>query len=146
MYSFKSLVLVVFSMFFARISFDIFSFWFDIRFSWFTGLVSVRPYLYICKSPFGHFTFFYVRSHLLSHFRSTIGRIGLNRRVRDGNGCLPDTHRHGQKILIASQSNPDFPRCSSLSLFTDSLGKSFFQFLISMSNNYDNLTAVQLLT
>ncbi len=40
--------------------------------------------------------FFKVRSHLLSHFRSTIGRIGLNRRVRDGNGCLPDTHRHEQ--------------------------------------------------
>ena len=46
-----------FSMFFARISFDIFSFWFDIRFSWFTNLASIRPYLYICKSPFGHFTF-----------------------------------------------------------------------------------------
>ena len=24
---------------------------------------------------------------------STIGRLGLNRRVRDGNGCVPHTHR-----------------------------------------------------
>ena len=26
--------------------------------------------------------------------RSTFGRPGLNRRVRDGNGCDPGTHRH----------------------------------------------------
>ena len=25
---------------------------------------------------------------------STIGRLGLNRRVRDGNGCVPQPHRH----------------------------------------------------
>ena len=25
---------------------------------------------------------------------STIGRLGLNRRVRDGNGCFPQAHRH----------------------------------------------------
>ena len=25
---------------------------------------------------------------------STIGRSGLNRRVRDGNGCVPEAHRH----------------------------------------------------
>ena len=25
---------------------------------------------------------------------STIGRLGLNHRVRDGNGCCPQTHRH----------------------------------------------------
>ena len=29
---------------------------------------------------------------------STIGRPGLNRRVRDGNGCFPRTHRH-RKLL-----------------------------------------------
>ena len=29
---------------------------------------------------------------------STIGRSGLNHRVRDGNGCYPWTHRH-QKVL-----------------------------------------------
>src|SRR5699024_7420966 len=29
---------------------------------------------------------------------STIGRPGLNHRVRDGNGCCPRAHRH-QKIL-----------------------------------------------
>ena len=25
---------------------------------------------------------------------STIGRLGLNHRVRDGNGCVPQAHRH----------------------------------------------------
>ena len=30
--------------------------------------------------------------------RSTIGRFGLNHRVRDGNGCYPKAHRH-QKFL-----------------------------------------------
>ena len=30
---------------------------------------------------------------------STIGRLGLNHRVRDGNGCCPQAHRH-QKILV----------------------------------------------
>ena len=29
---------------------------------------------------------------------STIGRLRLNRRVRDGNGCFPQAHRH-QKPL-----------------------------------------------
>ena len=32
---------------------------------------------------------------------STIGRLGLNRRVRDGNGCLPEAHRH-QNLSDAS--------------------------------------------
>ena len=30
---------------------------------------------------------------------STIGRLGLNHRVRDGNGCFPQAHRH-QKYVI----------------------------------------------
>ena len=32
---------------------------------------------------------------------STIGRLGLNHRVRDGNGCYPQAHRH-QKFLLPS--------------------------------------------
>ena len=32
---------------------------------------------------------------------STIGRLGLNRRVRDGYGCFPQTHRH-QKFFSYS--------------------------------------------
>ena len=31
---------------------------------------------------------------------STIGRLGLNRRVRDGNGCVPQPHRHQKFIYI----------------------------------------------
>ena len=34
---------------------------------------------------------------------STIGRKGLNHRVRDGNGCYPFTHRH-QKALCHKHS------------------------------------------
>ena len=34
---------------------------------------------------------------------STIGRAGLNRRVRYGNGCVPGTHRHA-KYLIGSSA------------------------------------------
>ena len=30
---------------------------------------------------------------------STIGRLGLNHRVRDGNGCVPQAHRH-QKFFV----------------------------------------------
>ena len=33
---------------------------------------------------------------------STIGRLGLNRRVRDGNGCFPQTHRH-RNLLTTQQ-------------------------------------------
>ena len=37
---------------------------------------------------------------------STIGRLGLNRRVRDGNGCFPQPHRHQKCFsLIAKQQN-----------------------------------------
>ena len=34
---------------------------------------------------------------------STIGRLGLNRRVRDGNGCFPQAHRH-QKSRVLNNS------------------------------------------
>ena len=34
---------------------------------------------------------------------STIGRLRLNRRVRDGNGCFPQAHRH-QKIRVTKVS------------------------------------------
>ena len=33
---------------------------------------------------------------------STIGRLRLNRRVRDGNGCFPQAHRHRKYLLSAS--------------------------------------------
>ena len=39
---------------------------------------------------------------------STIGRLGLNRRVRDGNGCVPQTHRH-QKFRVTQVSARIFP-------------------------------------
>ena len=30
---------------------------------------------------------------------STIGRLRLNRRVRDGNGCFPQAHRHQKYVM-----------------------------------------------
>ena len=36
---------------------------------------------------------------------STIGRLGLNRRVRDGNGCVPQPHRHQKLYLILPLDN-----------------------------------------
>ena len=36
---------------------------------------------------------------------STIGRPGLNRRVRDGNGCSPRTYRH-RKVRVTKVSAP----------------------------------------
>ena len=30
---------------------------------------------------------------------STIGRLGLNHRVRDGYGCFPRAHRHQQQVI-----------------------------------------------
>ena len=35
---------------------------------------------------------------------STIGRSGLNRRVRDGNGCVPSAHRHRNLFALDSSS------------------------------------------
>ena len=34
---------------------------------------------------------------------STIGRLGLNRRVRDGNGCVPQPHRHQNSLEPLSE-------------------------------------------
>ena len=34
--------------------------------------------------------------------QSTIGRLGLNHRVRDGNGCDPQAHRHRKDSVIGS--------------------------------------------
>ena len=39
---------------------------------------------------------------------STIGRLGLNHRVRDGNGCVPQAHRH-QKFLSIDNSTVKQP-------------------------------------
>ena len=33
---------------------------------------------------------------------SIVGRSGLNRRVRDGNGCVPWTHRHRKKLYLVT--------------------------------------------
>ena len=36
--------------------------------------------------------------------RSIIGRISLNHRVRDENGCVPYTHRHQKYLIMFKQS------------------------------------------
>ena len=54
----------------------------------------VKPVLYLSGLPV--FLFLIWRPPALPHRLqcSTIGRLGLNRRVRDGNGCVPQAHRH----------------------------------------------------
>ena len=37
---------------------------------------------------------------------STIGRLGLNHRVRDGNGCDPQAHRHRKSYRVFIFMNP----------------------------------------
>ena len=40
---------------------------------------------------------------------STIGRSGLNRRVRDGNGCVPGPHRHQIYFVTVSYTHLTLP-------------------------------------
>ena len=40
---------------------------------------------------------------------STIGRLRLNRRVRDGYGCFPQPHRHQMFFLLNSPAGPCKP-------------------------------------
>ena len=35
---------------------------------------------------------------------SIVGRVSLNHRVRDGNGCCPDAHRHRNILLTFARS------------------------------------------
>ena len=45
---------------------------------------------------------------------STIGRTGLNHRVRDGNGCDPRAHRHRRLILLSRPGLFRAPRSHNL--------------------------------
>ena len=58
--------------------------------------LTVLSLLYICKRLSPYYLFQILRPPALPRRlqRSTIGRTGLNRRVRYGNGCVPGTHRH----------------------------------------------------
>ena len=48
---------------------------------------------------------------------STIGRLGLNRRVRDGNGCVPQPHRHQKHFDSFSLDNSTVQHMSLLYFF-----------------------------
>ena len=63
------------------------------------------PYLY--DKSFRFFSFLIRQPPTLPHRHqcSTIGRLGLNHRVRDGNGCYPQAHRH-RKILVSYACAP----------------------------------------
>ena len=45
---------------------------------------------------------------------STIGRSGLNRRVRDGNGCVPWAHRHRKICVTKVSAQTDLESCWKL--------------------------------
>ena len=46
--------------------------------------------------------------------QSTIGRPGLNHRVRNGNGCVPWTHRHQKFLSLLMTQQYNNPYSSSL--------------------------------
>ena len=54
------------------------------------------PCLYLYHKSFRFFSLGIRQPPTLPHRHqcSTIGRLGLNHRVRDGNGCFPQAHRH----------------------------------------------------
>ena len=62
---------------------------------------------------------------------STIGRLGLNLRVRDGNGCDPQAHRHRKfwnlflfRPLIAPPKPPAFSVAASLLMLPEACIRS----------------------
>ena len=61
----------------------------------------------ISSSAPGCLTFFKLRHPPALPYRyqhSTIGRTGLNRRVRDGNGCAPCAYRHRRNSPLQSKT------------------------------------------
>ena len=84
--------------------------------------IVVRPclYLFLTSAAVLPLFFFFLnwRPPTLPHRLqcSTIGRSGLNHRVRDGNGCCPWTHRH-QKAWVLGEvfSSLRTKLCSSAS-------------------------------
>ena len=60
--------------------------------------------LYICKTSFDVITFLMLQPPILPCRlqQSTFGRIGLNRRVRYGNGCFSVTYRHSKSSHLTS--------------------------------------------
>ena len=80
-------------------------------------MLSQLSYIPSCRLLHGmSFLFLIRRPPALPHRLqcSTIGRPGLNRRVRDGNGCFPWTHRH-RKFRVIIVNAPSF-RTSSPAL------------------------------
>ena len=75
--------------------------------------------IFYMQKPFGFIFFLFWQPPALPHRLqcSTIGRLSLNRRVRDGNGCFPQAHRHQNLFLncfcLAPPSRPftDLPVC-----------------------------------
>ena len=81
--------------------------------------------IYICKRLSPCYLFQILRPPALPRRlqRSTIGRTGLNRRVRYGNGCVPGTHHHS-KYLISfglSASGLKWTRTTDLTLIRRAL-------------------------
>ncbi len=78
-----------------------------------------------CGVNHSHTFLFGIRQPPILPYRyqySTFGRPGLNRRVRDGYGCFPRTHRHRKIVLlyvradVRSLTATDFVACYSVTL------------------------------
>ena len=83
------------------------------------------------------------------HQHSTIGRLGLNHRVRDGNGCVPQAHRH-QKwdvIIIQLRSCRVFHYLESALLLLDRVKPSYaYSHLLCLADKSASFVAVRLRT
>ena len=97
-----------------------------------TDLISHRINQNFFDSSNHWLTQYNLYNEMLSHFRSfliwqpptfpcrlqhsIIGRLSLNRRVRDENGCYPKTHRHQKSLLVTFVTSATL---SSVHLFLD---------------------------
>ena len=91
---------------------------------------------------------------------SIVGRISLNLRVRDGNGCDPDAHRHRKYVIVLcarfsytllrlpilqnSRTSSSRSACSSYTAFAKSISSSkLASLLFPLSVQSSRLTAEQ---
>ena len=64
---------------------------------------------------------------------STIGRLRLNRRVRDGNGCFPQAHRY-QKCLFSYHTFVPVLTLSQIRYASSRWSQSFIYIFLCMSS------------
>ena len=83
---------------------------------WFCMKFSRYTFLALSASPYKKFFLYRITDNSLKKIRqppifpgrlqpSIVGRISLNLRVRDWNGCDPDAHRHRKYVIVLCMSS-----------------------------------------